>query len=291
MLFSTVLSIQQAKTQSLSGLHISLNFEKDTHQLLEPWIFTVEIKNNGNTDIELRSNSIVGGIVSDVAQIKLEIKNRHHEIWTETKSIVNRCQTMKYQPFDLKPSQYVTYYFRCSPAFDLLDIGPNELRITYAPYCNPAENIYAYSAPANLEILNYSEVDLAAYQYLLKLNKPDFILYPIVRAVYDTSDIRYAKYIVDNFPNSILSEYGKLYLCYQYYGKAYLSIRGKDKMSTLEYLRNSKRFGLLALESKNPLILEKANFALGDLLNIVFIAYDFDVPYELEQEFLYAPKH
>jgi hypothetical protein len=289
LIYVCMFLIIQLNAQGVEGLDILLKFEKDTYQLLEPWNFTVEVKNVGKADCAFMPTKIISGQLSEASYIKLEIKNKNHESWVETKSIGNWCHS-DYQPYFLQPGEFVTYEFTCSPALDQLETGSNEFRIAYAPHCRVPKSMYAYSNPVNLKVLDYNDTRNAmVYNYLLKLDRPDFLLSPVVYISRDTSDIKHAEYVVNRFPTSTLAEYANLYLCFEYSVRAHYSATKKDKIRAVEHLRSSKKYGILALQSKNPLIVAKVNFTLAGLFNIALVVYDYNVPDEIGSEFEYYP--
>lgn len=286
-----VMTIIKVNAQHPQPLKVSLFLERDTSGLLDPWYFQVEIRNTSSEDIDFLPTNIVGGIVSVSAEIKLETRNKKSLIWENSKIIHNWCHSEGYNFYKLKPNESQIYEFYCPPPHKLLEIGPNEVRVSYAYFCNDSNNSLCYSPPINVQIEKYKGQNLAAFDYLINFSNPDFIFSPVIPRGHDTSHVADVEYIVKNFPESFLADYGNINLCYYYLDKANQSIlKQKNTQEILYFLRKSKKYGAQALGSQNPRILKNINAHLLQIFAFAEKAYDYDLPDEIRKEFMFPEK-
>jgi hypothetical protein len=282
----------QINAQVITGLDISIKFEKDTYSLFEPWNFTVIFKNSSNTALQIRRPYLTNGFTSHGAKINLELKNKKNELWVDTKSITNMCQSEKIYFHTIEPGEVIQQDFICPPPFQILELGENELRFSYNPFCFDTEDTSTYSSVIRLYIKGYSRIDYEAFNYLTKLPNPEFILFPLVHTAVDTSEIKYAEYIITHFPNSFLSKYANLNLCFLYLRKAYFISRKVEKIEVIECLRKTKKYGLLAFKDEDTVISNKARSGINMIMEALARLYypEEEIPVELENEFFYIPK-
>ena len=280
--------IIKSNAQLAPKFSVSLSLEQDTVGLLDPWFLKIAIRNISEGDIDFLPTSIITWGASESAEFKLEIKNKKSLDWMDANIIRNMCISEGYNYVKLKPNEVRIYEFRCPSPIKMLDIGTNELRASFSIRCNHDNKSRIYSAPICIQVKEYNGQDLAAYEYLMKSPNPNFIFYPIVATVFDTSNIAKTEILVNRYPEAFFAEYGRASLNRLYLAKAnFNDFYSSDREKTLFYLWQAKKYGVLALESKNSKILEAVNNQMSQLLEVAERAYDFDLPESLQKEFYF----
>lgn len=278
-------------SQQLSGLQVTLKFGKDTFEFLEPWNFGIELSTNNPAGLNVPLGDPYQEPYSSFSEIKVELMDARINKWIDLELIKSACNPDLRNIALIKLDQPYLRVFECAPPFHLAGIvGKVKLRAYYSPLCNGPDSLKHYSAPTEITILNLSPKDEAAFNYLkTALKKPQQIYYPLLFVGGDTANITPVKHLLEYFPASTLADYANLHLSALYQIKFNSEAAKHADSSRIDYLRESKRYALKGLLSKNPIVVQRSkNNLLSYQGHIISVYYPDWPPEELYDEFGYG---
>ncbi|HLP94555.1 MAG TPA: hypothetical protein VK168_10995 [Saprospiraceae bacterium] len=271
------------------SLSITLDFDKDTLEILSPWSFTLQVTNRTNRDISEYPLLIEAGWIIQFGLIKLQIRQGDGAHW-QNANIVSSRQSEIYSgginhSKILHPFESMRGEFTCASPVGLIKPGKVDVRILYYPL---EKKDFIASSPVTLFLKDYHGIDSLAYNYIKNQPRPDFFLHPAFPSIIvDTSDIFRAEYLISTFPGSSMEPHVVLYLASIYCLMARnKSFKAENHAQVLPYLRLSKKYALKALETGDSKGIKIATRILQVYVDILFTLYSYGVPQEIEDEFI-----
>jgi hypothetical protein len=174
-----VLSIIHLTTAQIP-LNLKISFEKDTLDLISPWAFRLEVLNTSDSNIFVYPLLVTDGGIVHFGEIFIYAKNESDTVWNRTKIIENRFHHKEQGGsfyINLPPNKKLENSFFCRPPLEEIKPGKLEVRATCI-----SQYGRAVSNSVHLYINEYKGDDLLVFQYLNKLKRPDFVLYPVLSA-------------------------------------------------------------------------------------------------------------
>lgn len=286
------------------ALEIKITFEKDSISFLEPWIFSINLINTGDSteSICVYSNDINVTTRFDKGDVSMQLKISDTSGWVDLKMF--DCRRLDDENganfITLSPGETLKFHKIIAPP-PIIAL-PDDSRCCYLRVnCNPfycAQNTKnlnnrAISTLYKMPIRKLSSTDVLVFNDIKHLENPYFFLGPITKLGLDTSRIMIAELILEKYPAASVLPYLNLFLSNSYFAKARQCKANLNREQCLQNLKRAWNYGLNAFESRNEIVAGNAEILMQFEYNLLIDVFaPENPPPGLEDEFrLPMPKN